>query len=275
MKPLYENTKYGKRRVVNKKTVEAVLKNVEDEDEIDTEAIAKLKLQEDENLLLLIAAKESENKQNIAASIIQRYFLRYLLRKSMKRRNLKKLMLYGMIATPDDPEQPNYKLINENYRQIRRDRKKEFDQKFLEAIEDEKAKILKLRSPFIMEDISDDIRQWFQEFYKGTNDFHRFPEAFDGGTILVVRGVTKTIEEFIVEKAKKPEQKAKEKKKKMKDKKEAKKLAKKMALVEKKLLEAKNKLEKKEGKTWNFSDKTYASKTFGMLLKKFKSVKKL
>ena len=208
VKPVYEKTKYGKKRVKAKEEVEAVLENDVYDDNIDAEAIAKLKLQEEEHLRQLIAAEELKDKQNKAADIIQRYFLRYQLRKSMKRRNLNKLMFYGMLDTPYDPEKPNYKQMNENYRQIRRDRKKEFDQKFLEAMEDEKAKILKLRSPFIMEDISDDIRQWFHEFYKGAHNFDRYPEAFEGGTILVVRGETNTTEEFLVEKAKKPEQKA-------------------------------------------------------------------
>lgn len=266
VKPVYEKTKYGKKRVKAKKEDEAVLENIVCDDDIDAEAIAKLKFQEEEDLRLIIAVQELEDKQNKAAGIIQRYFLRYQLRKSMKRRYLNKLMFYGMLETPDDPEKPNYKHMNENFRKIRRDRKKEFDQKFLEAMEDEKAKILKLRSPFIMEDISDDIRQWFHEFYKGAHDFDRYPEAFEGGTILVVRGETNTIEEFLVEKAKKPEQKAKEKKAQKKAKIEAKKLAKKMALVEKKLLEAKKKLEMRDGKTWDFSEKKYVSDTFGLFL---------
>lgn len=266
MKPVYEKTKYGKKRIKAKKEDEAVLENIVCDDDIDAEAIAKLKFQEEEDLQLIIAAQELEDKQNKAAGIIQRYFLRYQLRKSMKRRYLNKLMFYGMLETPDDPEKPNYKHMNENFRKIRRNRKKEFNQKFLEAMEDEKAKILKLRSPFIMEDISDDIRQWFQEFYKGAHDFDRYPEAFEGGTILAVRGETSTIEEFLVEKTKQPEQKAKEKKAQKKAKKEAKELAKKMALVEKKLLEAKRKLEMRNGKTWDFSEKKYASETFGLFL---------
>lgn len=266
MKPQYEQTKSGKKRVKPKMEVEVVLENIADDDDIDAETIAKLKLQGEENLQQLIAAQELKDKQNKAADIIQRYFLRYKLRKSVKRRYLNKLLFYGMLETPADPDKPNYKHMNENYRQIRRDRKKEFDQKFLEAMEDEKAKILKLRSPFIMEDISDDIRQWFHEFYKGARNFDRYPEAFEGGTILVVRGETNTIEEFLIEKDKKPEQKAKEKKAKKKAKKEEKKLAEKMALVEKKLMEAKKKLEKKEGKTWDFSEKKYVSETLGMLL---------
>ena len=267
-KPQYEKTKYGKKRVKAKKDDEVILENIACDDDIDAEVIAKLKFQEEEDLRQMIAVKEQEDKRNKAAGIIQRYFLRYQLRKSMKRRYLNKLMFYGMLETPHDPEKPNYKQMNDGFRQMRRDRKKEFDQKFLEAMEDEKAKILKLRSPFIMEDISDDIRQWFREFYKGAHDFDRYPEAFEGGTILVVRGETNTVEEFLVEKDKKPEEKAREKKAKMKAKKEAKQLAKKMALVEKKLLEAKKKMEMRDGKTWDFSEKQYESKAFGKMFER-------
>jgi hypothetical protein len=59
-----------------------------------------------------------------------------------------------------------------------------------------------------MEDISDHIREWFREFYVGAKDFHRYPEEFEGGTILMVRGETQTVEEFLIEKKKTAEQRA-------------------------------------------------------------------
>lgn len=43
-----------------------------------------------------------------------------------------------------------------------RAKKEEYDEAFLQLIEDEEARILRVRSPWIMEDISDEIRFWFR-----------------------------------------------------------------------------------------------------------------
>lgn len=50
-------------------------------------------------------------------------------------------------------------------REKRRSKKKEFDKAFLKACEDDKARILRLRTPYIMEDVTDHIRFWFREMY--------------------------------------------------------------------------------------------------------------
>lgn len=44
-----------------------------------------------------------------------------------------------------------------------RAKKEEYDAAFAQLIEDERARILRVRSPWIMEDISDEIRFWFKQ----------------------------------------------------------------------------------------------------------------
>lgn len=205
-----------------------------------------------------------EEKKELAAIRIQQAFLRYRLRKDIKRRKLSRLEHFGLAETPVDLDVVTAVEIQESHRQKRRERKREFDEAFRKALEDEKARILKVKSELIMEDITDDIRAWFYEFYREAKDFHRYPEEFEGGTIMVMRGETMTPEEFIIDKNKTDQDRARDKAEAKKAKKEAAKEAKKQKEREKKLEEAKKKLELKQGPTWDF--KTIKDwKAFGKL----------
>lgn len=233
----------------------------DDSDELEEiEAAIKVEQEKQRKIELEI---EFEKERVAAAIVIQRSYRRHRLQKAFNRRNIKRMELCGLVQKPDDREKPKQKEIEEEIRVNRRERKKFFDERLKIAIEDEKARILKMKSQFIMEDISDDIRQWFKEFYDGAKDFHRYPEEFEGGTIMVVRGETMTVDEFIKEKNKTDAERTKEnealKKKKKSDKDEKKKQK-----AEKKKEEiALKKLETKQGPTWNFADKKNDSKHFG------------
>lgn len=204
---------------------------------------------------------------NNAASVIQRTFHRYHMKKLINARHYKKLKIYGMI----DDRKCDYskEKINEVAQESRRNQKDTFDRRFVEICQDTKARILKLRGPWIMEDISDQIRAWFREWYSRTLSFDRYPEEFLGGTIIVVWGQTRSIEEYVEWKREKDAEAAMsadkkkalaEKKKAEKEKfKETKKKAKQQA---KKALAEKKKREAKEGKTWEFNEKDFITKNF-------------
>lgn len=209
------------------------------------------------------ALAEMEKRRTEAAVKIQRFFRNYLLRKLIRQREWKRMELCGLVEKPEDHAMQKLKIANEAAMKKRRDRKWEFDERFLKAVNDEKARILKLKSDSIMEDISDDIRQWFREFYDEVKDFHRYPEQFEGGTILVVQGDTMTPEEFLVDKKKTDAQQAKDKEDLKKAKKEAVKQQKKNEAAKKKLTDAKKKQESKTGPTWDFADEEFVSTNFG------------
>lgn len=201
----------------------------------------------------ILKAIELLRRQNQAACVIQQNFLHYQLKKAIKRRKTMRMEMLGMIHKPLDLDAPNINELHDKSQHKRRERKREFDEAFLKALQDEKAHILKMKSEFIMEDITDDIRSWFREFYKEAKDFHRYPAEFEGGTIMVLRGETKTPEEFLIEKNKTALDKAREKKDKKKLKKEEKlRLKKEKEYAAKR--EAQQKIrELKEGKSWDFS----------------------
>jgi IQ and AAA domain-containing protein len=208
-----------------------------------------------------------EAQQNKAATIIQRSFHRYRLKKRVADRKLQKLKLLRMI----DDRKFDFSMAEniEQTRAKRRSKKAAYDVAFLQAIEDERARIVKLKSPWIMEDISDHIRAWFREFYDKTGDFDRYPTVLEGGTILVIRGETATVEEFLqrkkeqeLEKKKSKEQKKNERE----EKKAARAAAKEKAKVEKaklkELKRLKKEKEKKEGVTYDFTEPEFMTKAY-------------
>ena len=239
MKPLE-----GKRdtQIDRKLKEEEILRNVQ---------LAEEKQKQEEEMC---KAAELAEIQNNAARVIQQNYLYYQLKKAITRRKIARMELYAMIEKPVDLDVTTAAEIQEKHLQKRRERKKEFDEAFLKALEDEKARILKMKSEVIMEDITDDIRAWFREFYKTAKDFHRYPEEFEGGTIMVMRGETKTPEEFLIEKNKSPQEKARDKEMRKKERKQKKQLKKKEEEFEKKQEEKKKKLEIKQGPTWNFAE---------------------
>lgn len=261
--PKYRENKLGHLVIVPRKKSEMIAQVDEIEEETDLDEVEKAKQIEEENKLEAERKAEVEKKKSAAALVIQRCFRRYLKKRALERQNWKRMELCGVVVAPVDPDKPNQKLIDEKMREKRRERKKEFDESFKKALEDEKARILKLKSEFIMEDITDDIRHWFRDFYDGTQDFHRYPEEFEGGTIMVLREETMTPEEFLVEKAKTPAMLAKEKADNKKKKKEEKKAKKKETTQKKKEEKARKLLEKKQGPTWDFADANFKSKNFG------------
>ncbi|XP_063709356.1 IQ and AAA domain-containing protein 1-like [Culicoides brevitarsis] len=190
---------------------------------------------------------------NSAALKIQEAWKIFKQRKQEKAEKLKKLQIYNMI----DSRKTDFSIENKisDQRERRKAKKSAFDQAFLQAVEDEKARILKVKSPWIMEDISDHIREWFRQFYySNVKNFDRYPEEFEGGTILVIRGDTMDPEEYETKQAeiaanklKTPEQKKKEKEQRKAEKEKAR-LAIKQEKLRKKQEAAKLKELEKQGK---------------------------
>ena len=116
--------------------------------------------------LLLISAEKLERKirRNEAATKIQRCFLRYQIKKLVRERKYKHLFSIGMIDERKWDFSEKNKTIEQ--RESNRSRKREFDERFMQVVHDEKNRIVRFHAPWIMEDISDHIRNWFREMYE-------------------------------------------------------------------------------------------------------------
>lgn len=80
---------------------------------------------------------------------------------------------------------------------------------YIDANLAEKDRILRVVGPGLMEDIGDEIREWFYQWYLRARNFDKYPPEDKGGTILVVRGETMTPEEWIDEVERKRREKVK------------------------------------------------------------------
>lgn len=98
-----------------------------------------------------------------SARKIQNYWLRYRIRKLVRKRQIKQKDMLGLIWQPLRTDFQDELERIAKARDRRRCRKEEFDRNFISVCEDEKARIMRVRSEWIMEDISDHIRNWFKE----------------------------------------------------------------------------------------------------------------
>ncbi|KYN40728.1 IQ and AAA domain-containing protein 1 [Trachymyrmex septentrionalis] len=145
---------------------------------------------------------------------IQRAWRRYAARIAMKKRIARLEEALGM-TTPSWRYNKTIAKDDDNF-QRRRALMPVFDERMKKANSDERTKLLKIRGPGLMEDITDEIHEWFVVWYNALGHYDVFPAANLGGSVLIVTGQTLTPEEYLMEKLEK-EKKAKEKEKKAKE----------------------------------------------------------
>ncbi|XP_028982084.1 dynein regulatory complex protein 11-like [Diachasma alloeum] len=170
-----------------------------------------------------------EVKEN-AATTIQRTWRGFWTRKLLAKRREKAEMSMGMII----PSRKDRTVFEEDLRN--RSRIQELQQQFRTAVQEtisrERAKNFEARRLDVMDDISEEIRAWFQEWLAAVGHFDIYPPEQNGGSVMIVTGQTLTPEEFLIKKLeeknkaeggkkgkdKKEEKKGKDKKKLGKDK---------------------------------------------------------
>lgn len=158
------------------------------------------KINKDFKQYLLLAGlatpEANDHLKQRAAAIIKQSYRQFM---KLKRDHLRDYHLrakLGMIMTSWAP--PSQKIQLEKVKEKRREYRREYFKKWLEAHVKEKSRIFRLRQHDIMEDISDEIRAWMLDWYKGVRAFDEYPWPLEGGSILIVRGETFTIEEYLV-----------------------------------------------------------------------------
>ncbi|XP_035786413.1 dynein regulatory complex protein 11-like [Anopheles albimanus] len=251
---------------VKPSTVDSSRINAAQSDKLDT----ALALAEAE--ALRVADEECQKqKLNRAARRIHRCWRGWRAAKARKRARYERSRFLGLF---DDqkPIDRTPMVAVDRARTERRNQKVAFDQRFLEAVADERARILRTRGPALLEDITDLVRAWFRQWYDEAHAFDVIPEPFQGGTVLIVRGETRTPMEYLegerlkrLEKLKSPEQRKKEA--------DARKTARELELSKKReekerakeLAREKRARQKKEGKTYDFSDPEFVSNAYLIL----------
>lgn len=157
------------------------------------------KKNKDNNQYLMLAGlakpEASEYLRQRAAKIIKNSYRIFMKLKRDHLRDYHVRAKLGMIMTSWAP--PSQKIQLEKVKEKRREYRREYFTRWMEAHVKEKSRILRLRGNDIMEDISDEIRAWMLEWYKGARAFDEYPWPLEGGSILIVRGETFTIPEYL------------------------------------------------------------------------------
>ncbi|XP_050296762.1 IQ and AAA domain-containing protein 1-like [Anthonomus grandis grandis] len=185
-----------------------------------------------------------------AATQIQKLWRGYHDRNIMKFNENKRRLLIGM-NEPSWKSREQFDIMEANLEK-RRQYRDEKIKEYIKAIDDEKARILRVVAPGLLEDIEDEIREWFHQWYVGARTFDTYPPEEKGGTVIVVRGETMTPKEYLDEYERKRREKVKAggaealKAKKAKEKKAKEEAEKKKKEAEKKRKEAEAKKKKKK-----------------------------
>ncbi|KOB67019.1 IQ and AAA domain-containing protein 1 [Operophtera brumata] len=157
------------------------------------------KINKDLNLYLEIAGlKKPQAKEALrqrAGKLIQLVYRRFMEIKREHNKDYKMKQKLGMIIPSWKP--PSAKIQLEKVKEVRRKFRRKYYENWMAQNVKEKSRVLRLREGDIMEDISDEVRQWFEEWYSEVRLFDEYPWPDEGGSILVVCGQTFSIEEFI------------------------------------------------------------------------------
>ncbi|XP_076292802.1 IQ and AAA domain-containing protein 1-like [Lasioglossum baleicum] len=153
-----------------------------------------------------------------AARVIQRAWWRYLRRKKQKKRMNRLEELIGM-SIPSRKSDHILAKDRENF-QKKLEHIPAFAKRVEETTQEHRTKLWKIRGPGLMEDITEEIREWFIIWYNELGHFDAYPAANVGGTVLVITEETMTPQEFLAQKGKKSDEKEKEQAKKTKKKQE-------------------------------------------------------
>lgn len=143
----------------------------------------------------LAKPQASEQLKQRAARIIIHSYRTFMKLKRDHVRDYKLRSKLGMIMTSWAP--PSQKIQLQKVKEKRREYRREYFTKWIEAHVNEKSRIFRLREHDIMEDISDEIRAWLHDWYKGARAFDEYPWPLEGGSILIVKGETLTVEEYL------------------------------------------------------------------------------
>ncbi|XP_026734641.1 IQ and AAA domain-containing protein 1-like [Trichoplusia ni] len=133
-----------------------------------------------------------------AARIIQRTYRELMKLKREKVREIKRDVLLGIIPDPFRTSTSYREATNKVYDRRRNTRFK-IKQTYLKELERENTRLIVFKKGEQIDDITDEIREWFKEWYYGYGFFPEYPYDIEGGTIMVVRGDYPTVEEKIAD----------------------------------------------------------------------------
>ncbi|KOX74351.1 Putative IQ and AAA domain-containing protein 1-like [Melipona quadrifasciata] len=146
----------------------------------------------------IVVKKLHKSTYENAAKTIQQTWRIHAARKKMKNRIERTEELLGM-TIPSWKSQDVIKKDRKNF-QKKLTLMPGFANEIMKMTEKQQARLWKIRGPGLMEDITDEIREWFIMWYNDVGHFDAYPVAYLGGSVLITTGQTLTPQEYLVEK---------------------------------------------------------------------------
>ncbi|CAH2988293.1 unnamed protein product [Chilo suppressalis] len=131
-----------------------------------------------------------------AAQLIQKTYRAYMKSKREHILDTKRDMMLGLIPNSFS-NTLKYDEENNKLYERRRKTRSRLNEIFLEELEKERIRLIMFKKEDQIDDITDEIREWFKDWYYGYGFFPEFPHELEGGTLMVVRGEYPSIEEKI------------------------------------------------------------------------------
>ncbi|XP_026322654.1 IQ and AAA domain-containing protein 1-like isoform X2 [Hyposmocoma kahamanoa] len=136
----------------------------------------------------------SEELKEMAAALIQKMYRKFMCIKRENAKQHKRDILLGMI--PDVDRRPLVYAKETELLNQRHYKEKEHVKEYLrQKSEKTNKRLLWLRKGELIEDITEEIVEWFKEWYYGYGFFPLYPYELEGGTVIVVKGEYPSIEE--------------------------------------------------------------------------------
>ncbi|XP_046143375.1 IQ and AAA domain-containing protein 1-like [Osmia bicornis bicornis] len=142
-----------------------------------------------------------------AARTIQRAWRRYLAKKKMKKRADRVEELLDM-TIPSWKSEKVFVKDKESF-QKKLELMPGFVDRVTKTTDDNRAKLWKIRGPGLVEDITEEVREWFIVWYDTVGHYDAYPAARLGGSVLIATGETLTPEEYLMRKGEKETAKGK------------------------------------------------------------------
>ena len=136
---------------------------------------------------------------NLAATVIQKHWKGYIVRKKAEAWRKEEFMFLGMEPTPlpkDLKQLPQYQ--SKKTEERRRDLTKHNEVEYQQALITIKEKLKQTDGPDIKERMQNQIRQWFLECRDITGKFPDYPDEDEGGSAMIFKNKSvKELEEEV------------------------------------------------------------------------------
>ncbi|XP_046493025.1 IQ and AAA domain-containing protein 1-like [Neodiprion pinetum] len=152
----------------------------------------------------LVEVKHDKRTKVKAVVTMQKWWRSYATRIHLKERTDRLEAVLGMSIPSWKPHQV-FDRDAENFKRIQ-SMQPVYAAATLAATYAENARLHQIRGPGLMEDITDEVKEWFLLWYNELGFFDAYPSALAGGSILIATGQTRTPEEYHMEQMRKAEE---------------------------------------------------------------------